>query len=183
MPILNAQTEEQIENLKVRLQDAWRSGSDQAFEALFFKDGVDQFHIDASVNWWTRNWQREKDPQLTIVRFLHISELERLADPHSADSNRKKYQEVLHELNRPMVMNGNNYVHNLPVVGILEYNVTTGRLNRHDHVSVGVGADGILQFSLRRRSEQAGTGQPTTRRESESEGGDKPQPESEGRSR
>jgi hypothetical protein len=33
------------------------------------------------------------------------------------------------------------------------------------------------------KSEQAGTGQPATRPESKSEGGDKPQPEAEGRSR
>jgi len=33
------------------------------------------------------------------------------------------------------------------------------------------------------KAEQAGTGQPATRAESKSEGGDKPQPESEGRSR
>jgi hypothetical protein len=46
---------------------------------------------------------------------------------------------------------------------------------------------GFAQFALihpkAKDAEQAGTGQPATRSESESEGGDKPQPESEGRSR
>jgi predicted translin family RNA/ssDNA-binding protein len=37
--------------------------------------------------------------------------------------------------------------------------------------------------SLKQKSEQAGTGQPATRPESKSEGGDKPQPEAEGRPR
>ena len=37
--------------------------------------------------------------------------------------------------------------------------------------------------NVRRMIEQAGTGQPATRPESKSEGGDKPQPESKGRSR
>jgi len=35
----------------------------------------------------------------------------------------------------------------------------------------------------KKTAEQAGTGQPATRPESKSEGGDKPQPEAEGRSR
>ncbi len=47
------------------------------------------------------------------------------------------------------------------------------------------GREDMLQaFYVRQKSaEQAGTGQPATRPESKSEGGDKPQPEAEGRSR
>ena len=41
----------------------------------------------------------------------------------------------------------------------------------------------IQQYRLEHRTEQAGTGQPVTRPESKSESGDKPQPESERRSR
>jgi hypothetical protein len=40
-----------------------------------------------------------------------------------------------------------------------------------------------LQAMKKRASEQAGSGQPATRSQSKSEGGDKPQPEAEGRSR
>ena len=41
----------------------------------------------------------------------------------------------------------------------------------------------ILIRANKKKAEQAGTGQPATRPESKSEGGDKPQPEAEGRSR
>lgn len=41
----------------------------------------------------------------------------------------------------------------------------------------------ISTVKVEKRAEQAGTGQPATRPESDSEGGDKPQPEAEGRSR
>ena len=40
-----------------------------------------------------------------------------------------------------------------------------------------------LRPHLKKKAEQAGTGQPATRPESKSEGGDKPQPDAEGRSR
>ena len=40
-----------------------------------------------------------------------------------------------------------------------------------------------LRAQLKKKAEQAGTGQPATRPESKSEGGDKPQPEAERRSR
>jgi hypothetical protein len=40
-----------------------------------------------------------------------------------------------------------------------------------------------LQYRGKKDAQQAGTGQPATRPESKSEGGDKPQPEAEGRSR
>jgi hypothetical protein len=46
------------------------------------------------------------------------------------------------------------------------------------------GSTDLLPFTMALlQAEQAGTGQPATRPESKSEGGDKPQPESEGRSR
>jgi hypothetical protein len=44
-------------------------------------------------------------------------------------------------------------------------------------------AEAKTQLEQRRKAQQAGTGQPATRPESKSEGSDKPQPESEGRSR
>ncbi len=45
------------------------------------------------------------------------------------------------------------------------------------------GSDRAVVTLRKQEAEQAGTGQPATRPESKSEGGDKPQPESEGRSR
>jgi hypothetical protein len=43
--------------------------------------------------------------------------------------------------------------------------------------------DDVISYAENKRVEQAGTGQPATRSQSKSEGSDKPQPESEGRSR
>ena len=53
--------------------------------------------------------------------------------------------------------------------------------------SAGAGEQSLQVFSAsirwKHKAEQAGTGQPATRSESKSEGGDKPQPEAEGRSK
>jgi hypothetical protein len=46
-----------------------------------------------------------------------------------------------------------------------------------------VDSDAVVSIFKNNKVEQAGAGQPATRSESDSEGGDKPQPEAEGRSR
>ncbi len=68
--------------------------------------------------------------------------------------------------------------------------ITREFLEDYEVVMIPIGPRGVSvqhpdsSYSLNGRIvEQAGTGQPATRPESKSEGGDKPQPEAEGRSR
>jgi len=147
---LNAQTKEQIENLSDRLESAWKTKSHQAFDALYCKDNADQFQIDQNVDSWV--WKMSNYPKLKIVRFLNISELEKLADPQNGNSEQDRYREILGRITKPQVMNGHSYVQNLPAVGILDYNITRNGLTGVHSVAVGLNPDGRLQFTLQRRS-------------------------------
>jgi hypothetical protein len=152
---LNAQTDDQKKNLNDRLEAAWKAKSPEAFEALYWKHDADQYLVDARVSWWTHNWNVGPEPEMKIVRFVSMAELEKLADPKNSDPNQTRYQEALEDITKPKIMNRNSYVQNLPVAGILEVDVIQGKLTRHDRVVVGISPDGTLLFTLLKRSEQA----------------------------
>ena len=149
---LYAQTEEQLKNLNDRIEAAWKTKTHQAIDSLFCKNSVDQFHIDGKVDWWVQFWDQDKDAELTIVRFLHMSDLEKLADPKSGDPRQSQYRHILDEVTKPRIMNGNSYEQNLPTLGILEYKVRRGRLTVSDWEAIGLYLDGKLLFTLKKRS-------------------------------
>ena len=149
---LHAQTEEQIKNLNERLQTAWTTKSHQAMDALYCKDNADQYQIDVRVAWWESTWNSDKEPQLKNIRFLKQSDLERLSDPQNGDSKHTRYRELLDEMTRPKLMNGNSYIQNISAVGVLECDVIRGNLTRHDSVLVGLSPNGKLLFTLLKRS-------------------------------
>ena len=152
---LNAQTDDQKNDLNDRLEAAWKTKSPEAFEALYYQRGADQYLVDVKVSWWTHNWNVEPDPEMKIVRFVSMAELEKLADPKNGAPNQTRYQEALEEVTKPQIMNRNLYVQNLPVAGILEVDVIRGKLTRHDRFVVGISPEGTLLFTLLKRSEQA----------------------------
>jgi hypothetical protein len=152
---LNAQTNDQKKNLNDRLEAAWKAKSPEAFEALYCKSDADQYLVDVRVSWWTHNWSVGPEPEMKIVRFVSMAELEKLADPKNSDPNQTLYQEALEDITKPQIMNRNSYVHNLPVAGILEVDIIMGRLIRHDRVVVGISPDANLLFTLLKRSEPA----------------------------
>ena len=153
-PTLVAQTDDQKISLNDRLEAAWKTKSAKAFEALYYKLDADQYLIDVKVSWWTHNWDDGTEPEMKIVRFVSMTELNNLADPKNGDPNQTRYQEALEDITKPKIMNRKSYVQNLPVAGILEVNVTRGKLTRHDRVVVGISPDGTLLFTLLRRIEQ-----------------------------
>jgi hypothetical protein len=69
------------------------------------------------------------------------------------------------------------------VLKLRDYFVARGYKKVVIQQGLGGGRGIHLEHDAKAKAEQAGTGQPATRPESKSEGGDKPQPESEGRSR
>lgn len=151
---LNAQTPEEVSSLTTRIEAAWNKNTNQAFEELYSKIDADQTQIDSKVAGWigNRDFDKKNESKIRIVRYLSISDLEKLADTKAGDANAARYQEYLDGINKPVLMNGNPYVQNIPAVGLIELEITyssSSRLTRF--VSVGRSKDGQLLFTTLKR--------------------------------
>jgi len=152
--ILSAQTPEEVSSIEKRIEAAWTTNTNQAFEALYCKTDADQTQIDNKVADWIGNraFKSDKESKIRIVRFLSKTDLEKLADPNNGDVNAARYQEYLDGITKPVLMNGNSYIHNIPVVGLLELEINyqpSGRLTRF--VAVGRSKDGKLLLTTLKR--------------------------------
>jgi hypothetical protein len=150
--ILSAQTPEEVSSIEKRIEAAWATNTNQAFEALYCKTDADQTQIDSKVAGWIGNRAFKKESKIRAVRFLSKSDLERLADPKNGDVNAARYQEYLDGITKPVLMNGNSYIQNIPAVGLLELEITylpSGSLTRF--VAVGREKDGKLLLTTLKR--------------------------------
>jgi hypothetical protein len=152
--VLSAQTPEEVSSIEKRIEAAWSTNTNQNFDALYCKIDSDQTQIDRKVAEWIGNraFKSDKESKIRIVRFLSKSDLEKLADPKNGDVNAARYQEYLDGITKPVLMNGNSYIHNIPVVGLLELEINylpSGRLTRF--VSVGRSKDGKLLLTTLKR--------------------------------
>ncbi|MCX6872201.1 MAG: hypothetical protein NTW21_00095 [Verrucomicrobia bacterium] len=150
--ILSAQTPEEVSSIEQRIEAAWTTNTNQAFEALYCKTDADQTQIDSKVAGWIGNRAFKKESKIRTVRFLSKSDLEKLADPKNGDVNAARYQEYLDGITKPVLMNGNSYIQNIPVVGLLELEISylpRGSLTRF--VSVGRSKDGKLLLTTLKR--------------------------------
>jgi len=152
--VLSAQTPEEVSSIEKRIEAAWSTNTNQNFDALYCKTDADQTQIDRKVAEWIGNraFKKDKESKIRIVRFLSKSDLEKLADPKNGDINAARYQEYLDGITKPVLMNGNSYIHNIPVIGLLELEINylpSGRLTRF--VSVGSSKDGKLMLTTLKR--------------------------------
>ena len=152
--ILSAQTPEEVSSIEKRIEAAWTTNTNQAFEALFCKTDADQTQIDSKVAGWIGNraFKKEQESKIRVVRYLSRADLEKLADPKNEDVNAARYQEYLDGITKPVLMNGNSYIQNIPAVGLLELEITylpSGSLTRF--ISVGRSKDGKLLLTTLKR--------------------------------
>ncbi len=152
--ILSGQTPEEVSSIEKRIEAAWTTNTNQAFEALYCKTDADQTQIDSKVAGWIGNraFKKEQGSKIRIVRYLSKAELEKLADSKNGDVNAARYQEYLDGITKPVLMNGNSYIQNIPAVGLLELEITylpSGSLTRF--VSVGSSKDGKLLLTTLKR--------------------------------
>ncbi len=150
--ILNAQTPEEVFALGKQIEAAWIANTNQAFDALYCKTDADQSKIDGGVSGWIANRTFKKDSKIRIVRFLSKSDIEKLADPKNGDPSAPRYKEYLDGLTKPVLMNGNSYIQNIPSVGLLEVEITylpSGSLTKF--ISIGKSADGKLLMTTLKR--------------------------------
>lgn len=151
--ILGAQTPEEVSSIEKRIETAWSTNTNQAFDALYCKTDADQAQIDSRVSGWIGNRAFKKESTIRTVRFLSNSDLQKLADPKNGDVDAARYQEYLDGFTKPVLMNGNSYVQNIPAVGLLELEISylpTGSLTRF--VSVGRTTDGKLLLTTLKRA-------------------------------
>jgi len=152
--ILGAQTPEEVSSLGMRIEAAWIENTNQAFEGLYCKTDADQTQIDSKVADWIGNraFKKEQASKIRIVRYLSRADLEKLADPKNGEVEAARYQEYLDGITKPVTMNGNSYIQNIPSVGLLEIQITyspSGSLTRF--VSVGRAKDGKLLLTTLKR--------------------------------
>lgn len=149
---LSAQSEAQILDLSHRLESAWKIKSNQAFEALYCTDNVDQFLVDTTVSTWV--YQKDffkSDSKFEVVKYYSKAELEELADPKNGGAA-GNYKAHLDSLTKPNIMNNHSYIWNLPAVGMLEISIesaTGGKIRKF--IAVGLNKDGTLKFMLQKR--------------------------------
>jgi len=149
---LSAQTEAQISDLSHRLESAWSTNTDQAFDALYCKVDADQYQIDTKVNDWVGNKAFDKEATIKVVKFWAKAEIEKAADPKSGDVNHARYRSYLDGMTKPVPMNGNSYIQNLTAVGIIEVEITGSKGSKMTRfISVGQNGRGTLLFTLLKR--------------------------------
>jgi hypothetical protein len=152
--LLRAQTPDEISLIGKRIEEAWNTNTNQAFDALYSKTDADQTQIDSKVAGWigNRDFKKENGSKIRIARYLSISDLEKLADPKNGDVNAARYKEYLDGITKPVMMNGNSYIQNIPAIGLIEIEITylpSGSLTRF--VSVGRSKDGAILLTTIKR--------------------------------
>lgn len=144
-----SQSETQMKAFSTELKSAWQANTDSAFDALYHKDGADQFQIDTMVSVWRREREYLPDAKLTIKAFYTKSELEKKAATEKGISG--TFTNLLKLWNEPQVMNGHTYVPNLIITGFMQIEIRGAKGGGSvKFMDVGFNQEGKLRFGLLR---------------------------------
>jgi hypothetical protein len=144
-------TPAQIESFSREIEAAWQSGSNDAFEKLYHKEGAEQTRIDTMVANWSQQKKNLPEATLTVKGFYDRAEMEK----KSAAENRATgtFTMTLKTWDKPQAMNGHHYIPNLPVAGVFEIDIRGGKGGAVVRlIKAGLTKEGTLRFSLLRQS-------------------------------
>lgn len=151
LAVLRAQTpaQTQIEVFTKEIEAAWSSGADAAFEALYHKEGAEQYQIDAMISLWSEQKKYLPDGKLVVEAFHDLAQARKKAKEENKPTG--IFTITLDLWEKPKMMNGREYIPNLPVAGILEVSIRNEKGNGAvRRLPVGITGDNCLRFVMRR---------------------------------
>ena len=144
-------TPRQVAAFSKEIESAWQAGTDAAFDKLYHKDGAAQFQIDTAVSYWSQQRKYLPEAKLTITAFYNRAAVETKAAAEKGVTG--IFTNLLDGWDKPSVMNGNTYVPNLPLVGVVEISINAEKSGGTlKFKGVGAAPDGNLRFVLQRPS-------------------------------